>query len=131
MLCPHCEARINIFKGFPVGAGVENMTGLRFLRDEDGSLSEQYCEPGEIWRVVEVIQPCPDKGKGRPCEDENRGRCPNQRLILRLSRDKTLYKTCLYRKGRRIFDRSGRTPVGKQPLSEAWVPDDDETYRIR
>jgi hypothetical protein len=129
--CPKCEARINIFKGFPVGALVQNQAGLRFLRGED-ELYEEYCEPGELWRVVEVIQPCPDKGTGRACELENKGRCPNQRLILRLTRDKILYKTCLYRKGRRIFDKAGRTPVGKQePSGMMFFEDDDETYRIR
>ena len=106
-----------------------NLTGLRFLKNE-GELSEEYCGPGELWRVVEVIQPCPDKGKGRACEVENKGRCPNQRLILRLSRDKTLYKTCMYRKSRRIFDRSGRTPVGKQTTADVFFTDDEETYRI-
>jgi len=129
MLCPKCQARINIFKALPVGAAVTNLTGLRFLKNEEG-LSEEYCEPGELWRVVEVVQPCPDKGKGRACEVENKGRCPNQRLILRLSRDKTLFKTCIYRKGRRIFDRSSRTPVGKQTTAEAFFADDEETYRI-
>lgn len=131
LLCPECESRINIFKGLPVGATAQNLTGLRFFGDQD-DLFERHCEPGELWRVVEVLEPCPDKGKGRVCELENKGRCPDQRLILRLTRDKVLYKSCMYRKGRRIFDKSGRTPVGKQPTSGTVYPDDDEkTYRIR
>jgi hypothetical protein len=130
ILCPECETRINLFKGFPVGAAIQNLAGLRFFSNGE-NLSDRYCEPGEVWRVVDVIQPCPDKGKGRACEIENKGRCPNQRLLIRLSRDKTVYKTCLYRKGRRIFDRSGRTPVGKVPSSGTFDADDDKTYRIR
>jgi len=131
MVCPQCQARINIFKGFPVGAIVQNLSGLRFMRN-DGELCEHYCEPGELWRVVDVISPCPDKGRGRSCEAENSGRCPNQRIILRLRRDKILYKTCLYRKGRRIFDSAKRTAVGQQPTSSSIFPeDDDTTYRVR
>ncbi len=118
IVCPKCECRINIFKSFKVGSTVKNLTGLRFLGDSD-DLSERFCEPGELWRVIDVVEPCPDKGKGRACEQENRGRCPNQRLVLRLSREKTVYKTCLYRKGRRIFDKGGRPPVGDRGVSSA------------
>jgi len=60
--------------------------------------------------VINVLQPCPEKGKGKPCELENMGRCPNQRLIVRLRFEKSLYKTCLYRAGRRIFDKSEDSP---------------------
>jgi len=132
LLCPECQSRINIFKGFPVGALIENLTGVRFFAEDEG-LSDSHCEPRELWRVVDVIQPCPDKGKDRSCERDNRGRCPNQRLILRLHKDKnrSLFKTCLYRKGRRIFDKAGRTPVGKTHPSTGVEVDEDETHRIR
>jgi hypothetical protein len=81
-------------------------------------LNERLAESGELWRVMDVVEPCPDKGKGRSCEGDNRGRCPNQRLVVRLSRDKKLYKTCLYRGGRRIFDKGyGRMPVGNCTLT--------------
>jgi hypothetical protein len=130
MVCPICEARINIFKSFPVGAIVQNLAGLRFMRQE-GELCEEHCEPGELWRVVDVFSPCPDRGRGRSCELENKGRCPNQRLILRLRRDKVLYKTCLYRKGRRIFDSAQRTAVGQTAPSSEVYPEGDDTYRVR
>jgi DNA-directed RNA polymerase subunit RPC12/RpoP len=132
LICPECRVRINLFKGFPVGALITNLVGVRFFADED-DLSDRYCEPGELWHVVDVIQPCPDKGTERACELENRGRCPNQRLLLRMSRDSKVYKTCLYRKGRRIFDKTDRTPVGKQgPTYEpSACADDDRTYRVR
>jgi len=100
---------------------VTNLTGLRFLGSGD-DLLDRFCEPGEMWRVVEVLEPCPDKGKGRHCELENRGRCPNQRLVVRLRRDKTLYKTCLYRKGRRIFEKGERSPVGERGVSSGLNP---------
>ncbi len=129
MLCPECGSRINIFKSLPVGAVVQNLTGLRFLRDE-GEFCEQHCEPGELWRVVDVFSPCPDRGKGRDCERENRGRCPNQRLMLRLRKDRVLYKTCLYRKGRRVFDIAQRTAVGQTPPSSEVYPE-DETHRVK
>jgi hypothetical protein len=121
IICPECAQRINIFKSVSVGAVVTNLLGLRFLGDGDGLL-DRFCEPGEMWRVVDVVEPCPDKGKGRSCEMENRGRCPNQRLVVRLRRDRTLYKTCLYRKGRRIFDKGGRSPVGNRGISSGWNP---------
>jgi len=121
IICPECAARINIFKSVGVGAVVTNLTGLRFLGAGD-DLLDRFCEPGEMWRVVEVLEPCPDKGKGRHCELENRGRCPNQRLVVRLRRDKTLYKTCLYRKGRRIFEKGERSPVGERGVSSGLNP---------
>ena len=128
-LCPQCEARINIFKSLPVGCQVVNLAGLRFFRHSD-EFHEEHCEPGELWRVVDVVEPCPDKGKNRSCELENRGRCPNQRLILRLSRDRTLYRSCMYRNGRKIFERTTRSPVGAQiPISDIW-PDEEETHRV-
>ncbi len=116
MICPNCRTRINIFKGFSVGATIQNLAGVRFFADEN-QFHEEYCEAGRMWRVVDVVQPCPDKGRGRACELENRGRCPNQRLILRLSGCRTLFKTCLYRGGRRIFDKLQRSPVGQRRLS--------------
>ena len=111
MLCPNCHCRINIFKSVAIGSIVKNLTNLRFLGGED-NFNDRFCEAGEMWRVVDVVEPCPDKGKGRSCEAHNKGRCPNQRMVIRLSRDITLYKTCLYRNGRRIFDIGGRSPVG-------------------
>ncbi len=125
-LCPSCDARVNVFKGLQPGNIVTNLVGVRFFRDGD-DFHEEYCEPGELWRVVRVTQPCPDKGEDRECEIKNKGRCPNQRLILRLERDNLLYRTCLYRGGRRIFDRTSRTPLGAKPLMPE---EDDETYRI-
>lgn len=119
ILCPTCDHRINIFKGVRVGSIVNNLIGLRFLGAND-DLNERFCEPGEFWRVVNIVEPCPDKGKGRACERDNHGRCPNQRLVVRLRRDKTLYKTCLYRGGRRIFDKSGRSPVGNTGISSGF-----------
>jgi hypothetical protein len=116
IVCPGCGSRINIFKSLRIGAVVTNLTGLRFLGSDDGLL-DKFCEPGEVWKVVEVVEPCPDRGRGRACEEENQGRCPNQRLVVRLRRDKTLYKTCLYRKGRRIFDKEKRSPVGDRGVS--------------
>jgi len=91
----------------------------------DGSgLMERYCEPGEQWRVIDVMHPCPERGKHRACELENKGRCPNQRLVLRLRREKVLYKSCLYRKGRKIFEKGGRIPVGVRGVSTGfWPPD--------
>ncbi len=130
ILCPSCEQRINIFKGLAEGATVENTVGLRFLRyDED--FHEEFCGPGEMWRVVQAITPCPDKGLHKSCELDNRGRCPNQRLILRLLRDRSLYKSCLYRKGRRIFAKPARTSVGAESLRDIMEIDEDKTYRIR
>jgi hypothetical protein len=105
-----------MFKGVAVGSVITNVVNLRFLAS-CGVLEERFAEAGELWRVVNVIEPCPDKGKGRSCETENRGRCPNQRLVVRLSRDTTIYKTCMYRRGRKIFDRGGRAPVGSCALT--------------
>ena len=116
ILCPGCNSRINIFKGVRTGGVLINLTGLRFSGCSD-ELMERFCEPGELWRVINVLQPCPDKGKGKPCELENMGRCPNQRLVVRLRSEKSLYKTCLYRKGRRIFDKSDDSPVGRVLIS--------------
>jgi hypothetical protein len=127
-LCPNCDTRINIFKGLQPGALVVNLVGVRFFH-EGNEFHEEYCEPGELWRVEKVTQPCPDRGEDRECEINNKGRCPNQRLLLRLERDKKLYKPCLYRNGRRIFDKTSRTPVGSHPLFN--YAEDDETYRIR
>jgi len=109
--CPRCKRRVGIFVGVPVGAVLTNLTGVRFLAGTS-DLMDRFCDPGEAWRVVKVLDPCPDKGKGRSCELQNRGRCPNQRLVVRLSRDMALYKTCLYRRGWRIFDKCSRSPVG-------------------
>jgi hypothetical protein len=125
-LCPHCHARINIFKGLKPGTLVTNLVGVRFLREGE-EFHEEHCDPGELWRVVQVTQPCPDRGDDKECETKNRGRCPNQRLILRLDRDKMLYRTCLYRNGRRIFDKTSRVPVGSRPLME----EETSTQRIR
>jgi predicted Zn finger-like uncharacterized protein len=111
VVCPNCASRINIFKSVAIGSIVRNLTNLRFLGG-DNNFNDRFCEAGEMWRVVDVVEPCPDKGKGRSCEAQNRGRCPNQRMVVRLSRDSVLYKTCLYRNGRRIFDLGGRSPVG-------------------
>ncbi len=116
IVCPRCNSRINIFMSVTPGAVVTNLSGLRFLGDND-DLNDRFCDPGELWRVVEVVEPCPDRGKGRACEVENRGRCPNQRLVIRLRGDKTRYKTCLYRQGRRIFDKNRRPPVGNRGVS--------------
>jgi len=121
IVCPKCSSRINIFKTVQAGAIITNLTGLRFMGEGDG-LTERFCEPGELWRVVDVVQPCPDKGSGRSCEEENKGRCPNQRLVVRLRRDKMLYKTCLYRKGRRIFAKGKRSPVGDRGFSSGSCP---------
>ena len=126
-ICPSCGDRVNVFKGLQVGAVVKNVVGLRFFRD-GGTFHEEYCPPGELWHVVKVTQPCPEKGEDRECERTNRGRCPNQRLIMRLDRDNVLYRTCLYRNGRKVFDRTDRTLVGAHGLTED--PDDDATYRI-
>ncbi len=76
------------------------------------AFDDKYCEPGELWRVVEVVEPCPDRGQDKACEIENHGRCPNQRLLLRLSGDRILHKTCLYRKGKKVFELETRMPVG-------------------
>jgi hypothetical protein len=121
IVCPTCSARINIFKTPQAGSIITNLTGLRFLGEGDDFM-ERFCEPGELWRVVDIGHPCPDKGRGRSCEMENKGRCPNQRLVVRLRRDKTLYKTCLYRKGRRIFDKGKRSPVGQRGFSSGSNP---------
>ena len=116
IVCPKCNSRINIFVSVAPGATLTNLAGLRFLGDNE-NLNERFCDQGELWRVVEVVEPCPDKGKGRACEAENRGRCPNQRLVIRLRGDKTRYKTCLYRQGRRIFAKNRRSPVGNSGVS--------------
>jgi hypothetical protein len=116
-----------VFKGFQEGALVKNLVGVRFFREEE-MFHEEYCPPGELWHVVRVTQPCPDRGEDKECEVKNRGRCPNQRLVLRLDRDNVLYKTCLYRNGRKIFDKSDRTMVGAHGLRPD--PDDDSTYRL-
>ncbi len=116
ILCPRCRSRINIFKGVKAGSVLTNLTGVRFSGSAD-ELMERFCEPGEFWRVVKVLQPCPEKGKGRSCEMENKGRCPNQRLMVRLRFEKTVYKTCLYRKGRRIFGKGDTAPVGRGVMS--------------
>jgi hypothetical protein len=116
VICPSCGSRINVFRSLRPGAAVINLTGLRFLADDE-NLNERFCDAGELWRVVEVVEPCPDKGQGRACEAENRGRCPNQRLVIRLRGEKTCYKTCLYREGTRIFDKSRRYPGGKRGVS--------------
>lgn len=129
LICPHCEARINIFKGLPPGSTIVNLVGVRFAKEGDG-LDDEYCEPGQEWRVVEIVAPCPDKGRGRACELENKGRCPNQRMLVRRRKDKTMYRSCLYRKGRKVFDKTSRTPVGAIPVSEVVTTDDDKTYRI-
>lgn len=126
-ICPECQSRVNVFKGLQEGSVVKNVVGLRFFRDE-GTFHEEYCAPGELWHVVKVTQPCPDKGDDRECELRNNGRCPNQRLIMRLDRDNVLYRTCLYRNGRKVFDRTDRTLVGAQGLISD--PDDDITCRI-
>lgn len=126
-VCPKCEARINIFKGLQEGSLVINLVGVRFF-DEGDEFSEVYCEPGEFWTVMKVTQPCPDRGDDKSCELNNKGRCPNQRLLMRLERNKKLYKTCLYRNGRKVFDKTGRSPVGAKPLTDDY--DDDRTYRV-
>jgi hypothetical protein len=111
---------LNIFKGFRVGQLIRNLAGIRFLKSEcESGLDEEYCEPGENWRVVSIIEPCPDKGKNRTCELENNGRCPNQRMVVRISGDNRMHKTCLYRRGRRIFAPEDRMPVGNVGLSSA------------
>ncbi len=121
VICPRCSSRINLFMSVRPGAVVTNLTGLRFLGDT-GDLDDRFCDPGELWRVVEVVEPCPDKGKGRACEVENRGRCPNQRLVIRLRGGKTQYKTCLYRQARHIFDKNRRPPVGDRGVSSGSKP---------
>jgi hypothetical protein len=40
-------------------------------------------------------------------------------MVVRLSGDKRLHKTCLYRRGRRIFAPEDRMPVGNVTLSSA------------
>jgi hypothetical protein len=116
VICPSCGFRMNIFGGLRPGAVVINLTGLRFFADDE-NLNDRFCDAGELWRVMEVVEPCPDKGKGRACETENRGRCPNQRLVIRLRGEKTIYKTCLYRGGAQVFDKSRRYPSGKRGVS--------------
>ncbi len=116
LICPGCGGRINIFKGPPAGATVQNLVGVRFL-SEARNLEDRFCEPGEQWRVVTVVEPCPERGRGKACEIENHGRCPNQRLLVRLPREQTIYRTCLYRKGRKLFDKDYRLPVGHTPMS--------------
>ncbi len=115
VVCPKCDSRINIFKSVAVGSIIRNLTNLRFLGG-DNNFNDRFCEAGEMWRVVDVVEPCPDKGKGRSCEAQNRGRCPNQRMVVRLSRDSTHYKTCLYRNGRRIFEIGGRKLRGDKRI---------------
>ena len=126
VVCPNCSTRITIFKGVKVGATVRNVVGIRFSGGFD-ELSDRYCEPGELWRVVEIIEPCPDKGQGKSCEMDNEGRCPNQRMVLRLRGEKALYKTCLYRKRRKIFDRGGHAPVGERSPSSGLMPRQDNS----
>jgi hypothetical protein len=79
---------------------------------DEGELFDEYCDPGELWRVIEVSEPCPHKDGQLECETQNRGHCPNQRLVLRLERTGKLYTSCLYRHGRKVFDATSRTPVG-------------------
>ncbi len=118
--CPGCGIRLNIFKGFRVGQLIRNLAGIRFLRSDGNiGLDEEYCDPGENWRVEAIVEPCPDKGKARSCEMDNFGRCPNQRMVVRLSGDKRLHKTCMYRGGRKIFAVEDRMPVGNVRLSSA------------
>ncbi len=119
VICPSCGSRHNVFGSLKPGVAVINLTGLRFLADDE-NLDDRFCEAGELWRVMEVVEPCPDKGKGRDCEAENRGRCPNQRLVIRPRGEKTRYKTCLYRKGARIFDKSRRYPGWRRSAS-SWL----------
>jgi DNA-directed RNA polymerase subunit RPC12/RpoP len=126
-ICPACDHRVNVFKGLKEGSMVKNLVGVRFFREDEG-FHEEYCEPGELWHVVKVTQPCPDKGDDRECERNNKGRCPNQRLLMRLDRDNSFYRTCLYRNGRKLFDKTDRTLVGAQGLLSE--PDDDATCRI-
>ncbi|MFH0822850.1 MAG: hypothetical protein V2B18_08860 [Pseudomonadota bacterium] len=130
IVCPKCDSRINIFKGLPVGTIVRNILGVRFFKDA-GDFHDEFCEPGELWRIEEIIQPCPDREKGKSCEAENKGRCPNQKLVLRRLRDGTVHTSCLYRKGRRVFDKSDRAPVGDYAPWLSPPQDDDKTYRIR
>lgn len=128
-ICGKCKSRINVFKGFQQGSQVTNTVGLRFMRNGEG-FHQEYCEPGGLWRVEKVRQPCPYKGEDKSCEEENRGRCPNQLLVLRLERDSALYGTCMYRNGRKIFDKTYRSPLGvKRPVVES--EDDDTTRRVR
>ncbi|MFC1836393.1 zinc-ribbon domain-containing protein [Thermodesulfobacteriota bacterium] len=128
MLCPTCRTRINMFKGVKPGVMLTNLMGLRFQRyGED--FHEVYCEPGELWKVIEVTEPCPHKDEDEECERRNKGACPNQSLIVRLNRDRQLYSTCLYRLGRRLFDKATRHPVGAVLPFEDY--DEDVTYRVR
>ncbi len=127
-VCPGCSSRVNVFKGLQEGSVVKNLVGVRFFRDGEG-FNEAYAEPGQLWHVVKVTQPCPDKGENRECERKNKGRCPNQRLLMRLDRDNSFYRTCLYRNGRKLFDKTDRTLVGAHGLLSE--PDDeDTTYKI-
>lgn len=112
---------MNIFKGPPTGATLQNLVGVRFL-GEAGDLVDRFCEPGEQWRVVNVVEPCPDRGTGKACELENHGRCPNQRLYVKLPNEHAVYRTCLYRKGRRLFDKDYRLPVGRNLMSTGCRP---------
>jgi len=121
LVCPRCGARVNIFKGPPAGATLQNLVGVRFLSGTSG-LEDRFCEPGEQWRVVNVVEPCPDRGTGKTCEIENQGRCPNQRLYVRLPKEHAIYRTCLYRKGRKVFDKDCRLPVGHTPMSTGSRP---------
>lgn len=125
ILCPTCSARINIFKSVRPGTILKNLYGMRFQGPGE-ELADLFSEPGEQWRVVKVVEPCPDKGKGRACELQNRGRCPNQRLLVRRRKEVTVYKTCLYRQGRRLFEKGGRVPVGKINTSTAVLPPSQE-----
>ncbi|MDQ7785854.1 MAG: hypothetical protein RDU20_23435 [Desulfomonilaceae bacterium] len=115
LLCPRCGSRVNVFKGAQAGAALLNLVGMRFLGDRE-HLEDRFCEPGEQWRVVSVAEPCPDRGKGKACEIENEGRCPNQRMYIRLPTEHSIYRTCLYRKGRKLFDKDCRLPGGSGPM---------------
>lgn len=126
-ICPTCGHRVNVFKGLVPGAVVQNLVGVRFLKGTD-QFNEEYCEPGRLWRVVEVGTDCPHKLEDKHCERKHGSPCRNQRLVMKPERGKGLYTTCLYRNGRRIFDRASRTPVGAQDF---WFSDEeDKTYRI-
>jgi hypothetical protein len=46
-------------------------------------------------------------------------------MVLRLRGEKSLYKTCLYRKRRKIFDKGGHAPVGERPPSSGLMPRND------
>lgn len=112
-MCSRCGARVNIFAEPSPGSVMCNLAGVRFIH-QTNCLNDVFCEPGELWKVIQVVRPCPDKGKGKACELENRGKCPNQRLLVKpMSLDRTYYRTCLYRKGRKIFEKHVKVPVGR------------------